>query len=98
LYLVTSRAEGGPKAILESMATGIPFITTDVGLVSDILENNKNTYICYNDTELFEKSIYLLNNKDKLEEFIKNNLEEIKKYSWGKITEEYFDKIYKKFL
>ncbi|MFA5210879.1 MAG: glycosyltransferase family 4 protein [Patescibacteria group bacterium] len=98
LYLVTSRAEGGPKAILESMATGIPFITTDVGLVSDILENTKNTYICYNDTELFEKSIYLLNNKGNQEEFIKNNLVEIKKYSWGKITEEYFDKIYKKFL
>lgn len=98
LYLITSRAEGGPKAILESMATGVPFITTNVGLVSDILENDKNTYICYNEKELFEKSVYLLDNKKKQEEFKKNILEEIKKYSWENIVEEYFDKIYKKFL
>ncbi|MGI6314836.1 MAG: glycosyltransferase family 4 protein [Patescibacteria group bacterium] len=98
LYLVTSRAEGGPKAILESMATGVPFITTDVGLVSDILENDKNTYICSNTEELFEKSIYLLGSEEKKEEFVRNNSKEIKKYSWEKIVEEYFNKIYKKFL
>lgn len=35
-YLVTSRAEGGPQAILEAMATKTPIYSTSVG-VSDIL-------------------------------------------------------------
>ncbi|TBR15802.1 glycosyltransferase, partial [bacterium] len=28
LYLITAREEGGPKAILECMATGVPFVST----------------------------------------------------------------------
>ena len=31
VYLVSSRQEGGPKAVLESMAAGVPLVTTRVG-------------------------------------------------------------------
>lgn len=37
LYLVTSRLEGGPQAILESAITKTPIISTDVGVASEIL-------------------------------------------------------------
>jgi glycosyltransferase involved in cell wall biosynthesis len=36
VYVVAARQEGGPKALLESMATGIPLVTTRVGQVSEI--------------------------------------------------------------
>ena len=36
VYVVASRQEGGPKAVLESMATGIPLVTTRVGQVPEI--------------------------------------------------------------
>ncbi len=36
LYIVSSRSEGGPKAILECAWNKIAFITTDVGLARDI--------------------------------------------------------------
>ena len=36
-YLVTSRVEGGPQAILESMASGTPIYSTPVG-ISNLLE------------------------------------------------------------
>ncbi len=41
-YLVTSRQEGGPKAVLESMAAGVPLITTKVGQAVDLVEHEHN--------------------------------------------------------
>jgi len=35
LYIVSSREEGGPKAFLESFATGVPLVSTPVGQVID---------------------------------------------------------------
>ena len=37
LYIVTSRIEGGPQAILECGITKTPIISTDVGVASEIL-------------------------------------------------------------
>lgn len=44
-YLVTSREEGGPKAILESMAKGTPLVTTAVGQAVDLVINGQNAMI-----------------------------------------------------
>lgn len=38
LYLVTSRTEGGPQALVECGLTKTPIISTDVGLASQILD------------------------------------------------------------
>jgi len=40
--LVTSRQEGGPKAVFESMASGIPLVTTRVGQAMDIVRDGEN--------------------------------------------------------
>jgi glycosyltransferase involved in cell wall biosynthesis len=45
LYLVTSRQEGGPKAILESMAAGTPLVTTRVGQAMDIVRHGQNGWM-----------------------------------------------------
>jgi len=45
LYIVTSREEGGPKAILESMAKGVPLITTAVGQAVDLVVDGQNAMI-----------------------------------------------------
>ncbi len=42
VYLVTSRQEGGPKAVLESMASGAPLVTTRVGQATEIVESGRN--------------------------------------------------------
>ncbi|HXY86527.1 MAG TPA: glycosyltransferase family 4 protein [Gaiellaceae bacterium] len=44
-YLVTSRQEGGPKAVLESMATGAPLVTTRVGQADDLVRTAENGLI-----------------------------------------------------
>ena len=43
--LVTSRDEGGPKAVLEAMATGVPLVTTRVGQAADLVQHSRNGYI-----------------------------------------------------
>lgn len=46
LYLVTSREEGGPKAVMECMATGIPLVSTRVGMAADLIQDGINGFLC----------------------------------------------------
>lgn len=45
LYVVSSRQEGGPKAILESMASGVPIVTTRVGQAMETVRHGENGWI-----------------------------------------------------
>jgi glycosyltransferase involved in cell wall biosynthesis len=40
--LVTSRQEGGPKAVLEAMASGVPIVSTRVGQASELIRDGEN--------------------------------------------------------
>jgi glycosyltransferase involved in cell wall biosynthesis len=39
LYLMTSREEGGPKSLMESAATGVPVVSTRVGMADDVIRD-----------------------------------------------------------
>ncbi|MFC1534663.1 glycosyltransferase family 4 protein [Thermodesulfobacteriota bacterium] len=45
LYIIPSRDEGGPKAVLESMASGIPLVTTRVGQAMDLVHHGENGWM-----------------------------------------------------
>jgi glycosyltransferase involved in cell wall biosynthesis len=45
LTLVTSREEGGPKAMLESMCSGIPLVSTRVGQAGDLVVHGQNGWL-----------------------------------------------------
>ncbi|MBA3734328.1 MAG: glycosyltransferase family 4 protein [Actinobacteria bacterium] len=45
VYLVTSRQEGGPKSVLESMAAGVPLVTTRVGQAPSLVADGENGLI-----------------------------------------------------
>jgi glycosyltransferase involved in cell wall biosynthesis len=45
VYLVTSRQEGGPKAVLEAMAAGTPLVATRVGQAQDVVEHGTNGWL-----------------------------------------------------
>jgi glycosyltransferase involved in cell wall biosynthesis len=42
VFLLTSRWEGMPRAILEAMTAGVPVVATSVGGVPEIIEHDKN--------------------------------------------------------
>ena len=44
-YWVTSRIEGGPVPLLESMATGVPVVSTPVGVALEAIEEGVNGFV-----------------------------------------------------
>ena len=45
VYIVASREEGGPKSVLESMASGVPLVTTCVGQAGDLVRHGQNGWM-----------------------------------------------------
>ena len=43
--LVTSRDEGGPRAALEAMASGVPLVSTRVGQAADLVRDGENGWL-----------------------------------------------------
>ena len=73
VYIVSSRQEGGPKAVLESMASGVPLVTTRVGQAMDLVQNEKNGWMV--ESEDFEGlafwAEYAVRQKTETEEILK---------------------------
>lgn len=72
-----SISEGLPITLIECMAIGIPFITTKVGAIDDLLINNY-PYLCNSDPKsillVIEKSVKdLIDNKFALKKIIRSN-------------------------
>lgn len=44
-YVVSSRDEGGPKSVLEAMASGVPLVTTRVGQAADLVQHGTNGFM-----------------------------------------------------
>jgi glycosyltransferase involved in cell wall biosynthesis len=45
VYVVPSRQEGGPKGVLEAMATGVPLVTTRVGQAPELVDHGRNGFL-----------------------------------------------------
>lgn len=73
-YLILSDIEGGPAAILESMASKVMVLSTNIGLVIDIGKDNYNCSIINNENseEILEKILYYYNNKNEYEKITDN--------------------------
>ncbi len=98
ISLLTSIKEGMPLVVLESLAVGVPVISSGVGGVPEVIENGKTGYLV-NDfsPESFAKKILMISEKDdKIKMMGRNGIELIKKqYSEEKIISQYI-KLYEK--
>lgn len=96
LYLVTSRIEGGPQSILESMASGVPLVSTKVGMAQDVIQEGQNGFLAEveNIDEIVKKSGMILSNNALKTQIISNALVAARNYSWDKIASRYFTELY----
>ncbi|MCK5786027.1 MAG: glycosyltransferase family 4 protein [Candidatus Sabulitectum sp.] len=46
VFLLTSRSEGLPRAMLEALAVKIPVVATDVGGIAELINGLKNGFLC----------------------------------------------------
>ncbi len=101
LYICTSKIEGTPNPVLESMACGIPVITTDVGIVPEVFGPLQKEYILKERTKdcLKENIIKFIDNIENIDGLRNENKVQIKNWTWVKISnqfKEFFDKQFKK--
>ena len=96
LYIISSRVEGGPMAILESWATGTPLVSTPVGLIPDISTNEKNILLAdiENTNQLSAQAERIIKDKELSQKLTENALQEVKNYTWQKMAENIYQQIY----
>ncbi|MGQ4876048.1 MAG: glycosyltransferase family 4 protein [Promethearchaeia archaeon] len=97
LLLITSRTEGIPNIIYESLACETPVISTNVGGISDVIFNDFNGYLfnLSNYKTAVNYILELLNDESKIKVLGKNGRNFIEKnFSWKIIIDKIFT-IYK---
>jgi glycosyltransferase involved in cell wall biosynthesis len=100
LYVVTSREEGGPKALPESMASGVPLVTTRVGMAPDMIEDGKNGFLCEVEdvVALTERALELIRQPTRREQFMAEGLQTVRAYEAKTLAEQYVRDVYTPFL
>lgn len=61
LYLVTSREEGGPMALMESMSSHVPVVSTQVGMAPDLIADGvSGALVAVDDVEAIAEAAHRL--------------------------------------
>ncbi len=100
LYLVTSREEGGPKALTEGLASGIPLVSTRVGMVPDLIVDGENGLLAdINDVDnLTKQAERLIETYDLQKQVVKNGLQTVQSYSVCDLAERHMREVYRPLL
>lgn len=76
VFLLTSRSEGLPRAMLEALAVQIPVVATDVGGIAELVNNIKNGFLCnHGDVDCLSQGIIKLINSKKLRDKLLSNVD-----------------------
>ncbi|WP_039457685.1 glycosyltransferase [Candidatus Jidaibacter acanthamoebae] len=81
IVLIASIAEGTPLPLIEAMAAGCAVISTDVGIVREVLPEIQQQFIVARTPADFVQAIeYLHHNRDILNQICRQNIQSYKKY------------------
>lgn len=96
LYFIASREEGGPEGVLEALASGVPLVTTKVGLAPDVVTHGEDGLLAnVEDADgLAEQIARLIDDSELRHKVVRQGLETIKSYDWNAIAARYYHEIY----
>jgi glycosyltransferase involved in cell wall biosynthesis len=92
ILIMPSMEEGFPRVLLEAMATGVPYVASDVGAVREISPETAQRFLVKSgDAEMFAHKIEnLISDKEVYEKFKKEEIEKVKEYSIENILNIFF--------
>lgn len=99
-YLLASREEGGPKGVLEALASGVPFVGSRVGMVPDVITDGHDGLLTQieDPTGLAEGVLKLIADPGLRERLTLNGLRRIQDFGWPVIASRYYRELYEPLL
>ena len=84
-------------ALLESMASGVPLVSTQVGMCIDLIQDGSNGFLV--DVEdidsLASRAVELREDSDLRKSVIENALLTARSHTWRKIAKRYHEEVYR---
>ena len=96
LYIVASREEGGPKAVLESMAAGVPLISTRVGMAPEVVADGVNGLLAdvEDATALATAAARVIDDRNLGQLLVREGLKTVRAYDWSLVARAYHREVY----
>lgn len=91
IFFLPSKGEGLAGVIMEAMASGVPIVSSNIPCTPDLIENEKNGFLCEKENILcYVENIKTLIEDEKLRQKMRlEGLERIKRFRWNKILRKY---------
>ncbi|MCR4313753.1 MAG: glycosyltransferase family 4 protein [Candidatus Uhrbacteria bacterium] len=95
-YLISSRVEGVPMALLEAWATGTPIVSTRVGMVKDVAMDGQTALLAQIEDrdKLTEHLMQIYDNRALRDQLISQGLAQAKCHGWDVLIKKYWEELY----
>jgi glycosyltransferase involved in cell wall biosynthesis len=91
VFINTTHFDNTPVSVIEAMALGLPIVSTNVGGITYLLENNK-TALLVNDNDMKGMTIGIKNiiqNHDLKQQLVKNAQHLVQEFDWDKVKDKW---------
>ncbi|WP_196886345.1 glycosyltransferase family 4 protein [Aureivirga sp. CE67] len=93
VFINTTNVDNTPVSVIEAMALGLPIVSTNVGGLPYLLENDKDSILVskQNKEEMISAIKLLLDNPGKVSTITKNAREKVESFDWNVVKEKWFE-------